>query len=63
LKRILRIYAEWRKGVDGAALLCYSKLAMEVGLFFMPKIKNWRWKLCALELPWHVQNVNNAITT
>ncbi len=27
-------------GVDAEALLCYSRLAMEVGLFFMPKIRN-----------------------
>ena len=51
------------KSLDGTAGLCYSRLAMEVGLFFMPKIRNWRWKLCALELLWHVQNVNSGITT
>jgi len=38
---------------------------MEVGLFFMPKIKRilWRWKLCAQELHWHVQNASSVITT
>lgn len=23
----------------------------------------WRWKSCAQELHWHVQNANNVITT
>ena len=50
---------------------------MEVGLFFMPKFgwlrnqsvtiklskKKARWKLCAQESHWNVQNARTAITT
>ena len=44
----------------------------ELGLFFMLKSMRrslkkfefkWRWKSCAQELHWHVQNANNVITT
>ena len=28
------------KALTGAAGICYNRLAMEVGLFFMPKIRN-----------------------
>ena len=52
------------KALTGAAGICYIRLAMEVGLFFMPKIRiKWRWKLCAQKLHWHVQNVSNVIIT
>ena len=32
--------------------------------FLMPKIeiKSWRWKLCAQESHWNVQNVNSVTT-
>ena len=45
---------------------------MEVGFFFMPKnsdreleenTRKARWKLCALESHWHVQNANSVTTT
>jgi len=53
------------KNIDAQVNSCYSKWAMEVGLFFMPKIREliWRWKLCALESHWHVQNASSVITT
>ena len=61
---------------DLTSFRCHDKLIwrMEVGLFFMPKIhqpikavskktKRARWKFCAQELHWHVQNANSVITT
>lgn len=65
------------KALTGAAGICYIRLAMEVGLFFMPKkgqprklpgntsIKKYkaRWKLCVQESHWNVQNASSVTTT